>query len=41
MTGPAPTVSKTVDEFNHAPEDYQTALLKIVRSHAVNELHGT
>jgi ring-1,2-phenylacetyl-CoA epoxidase subunit PaaA len=40
MTSPAPTVLKTIDEFNRAPEDYQTAIRKIVRSHAVNELYG-
>jgi len=29
-----------VEAFNAAPEDYQTAVRKIVRSHAVNELYG-
>jgi ring-1,2-phenylacetyl-CoA epoxidase subunit PaaA len=40
VTSPAPTAVKTIDEFNRAPEDYQTAIRKIVRSHAVNELYG-
>jgi ring-1,2-phenylacetyl-CoA epoxidase subunit PaaA len=40
MTSPAPTAVKTIDEFNRAPEDYRTAIRKIVRSHAVNELYG-
>ena len=31
---------KTLDEFQHQPEEYQTAVRKIVRSHAVNELYG-
>ena len=31
---------KTVDEFHHQPEEYQTAVKKIVRSHAINELFG-
>jgi len=31
---------KTVDEFRQQPEDYQTAVRKIVRSHALNELYG-
>jgi ring-1,2-phenylacetyl-CoA epoxidase subunit PaaA len=29
-----------VEAFNEAPEDYQVAVRKIVRSHAVNELYG-
>ncbi|HKF73517.1 MAG TPA: Phenylacetic acid catabolic protein [Stellaceae bacterium] len=31
---------KSVQELKGAPEEYQTALRKIVRSHAVNELYG-
>ncbi len=31
---------KTVEELNGAPPDYRTAVRKIVRSHAVNELYG-
>ncbi len=31
---------KTVQELKSAPEEYQLALRKIVRSHAVNELYG-
>jgi ring-1,2-phenylacetyl-CoA epoxidase subunit PaaA len=31
---------KTVDELKNAPADYQTAVRKIVRSHAINELYG-
>lgn len=31
---------KTVKELETAPEEYRTALRKIVRSHAVNELYG-
>jgi ring-1,2-phenylacetyl-CoA epoxidase subunit PaaA len=31
---------KSVQELNGAPEEYRTALRKIVRSHAVNELYG-
>jgi ring-1,2-phenylacetyl-CoA epoxidase subunit PaaA len=31
---------KTAEELKHAPEEYQTAIRKIVRSHAVNELYG-
>ncbi|HUN47998.1 MAG TPA: Phenylacetic acid catabolic protein [Stellaceae bacterium] len=38
MTAPAPV--KTVKELESAPEEYRTALRKIVRSHAVNELYG-
>ena len=36
---PAKTVSN-VEAFNAASEDYQSAVRKIVRSHAVNELYG-
>jgi ring-1,2-phenylacetyl-CoA epoxidase subunit PaaA len=31
---------KTIDEFRQQPEEYQTAVRKIVRSHALNELYG-
>lgn len=31
---------KTVQELKAAPQDYQLAVRKIVRSHAVNELYG-
>jgi ring-1,2-phenylacetyl-CoA epoxidase subunit PaaA len=31
---------KTVEELKHAPDEYRTAIRKIVRSHAVNELYG-
>ena len=31
---------KTVEEFRHQPQEYQTAVKKIVRSHALNELYG-
>src|SRR3954471_2551309 len=34
-----PTV-KTVDEFSEHPQEYQSAIRKIVVSHAVNELYG-
>jgi ring-1,2-phenylacetyl-CoA epoxidase subunit PaaA len=33
-------IVKTVEEFKQEPEDYQTAVKKIVRSHALNELYG-
>jgi ring-1,2-phenylacetyl-CoA epoxidase subunit PaaA len=35
---PAPV--KSVDELKDRPAEYQTAVRKIVRSHAVNELYG-
>src|SRR4051812_45262697 len=31
---------KTVDEFKQQPDEYQSAVRKIVRSHALNELYG-
>jgi len=31
---------KTVEEFKQQPEEYQTAVKKIVRSHSINELYG-
>ncbi|HUK00426.1 MAG TPA: Phenylacetic acid catabolic protein [Stellaceae bacterium] len=36
---PVKTVAN-IEAFNDAPEDYRTAVRKIVRSHAVNELYG-
>jgi len=35
----APVV-KTVEEFHEQPEEYQEAIKKLVRSHAINELYG-
>lgn len=32
---------KTVEEFRAQPEEYQTAIKKIVISHAINELYGS
>ena len=40
MTPAALNPIKTVDELKTSPNDYQMALRKIVRSHAVNELYG-
>ena len=40
MTTPQTTQVTNVAEFKAAPEEYQTAVRKIVRSHAVNELYG-
>lgn len=37
---PETTQVTNVTEFKMAPEEYQTAVRKIVRSHAVNELYG-
>jgi len=31
---------KTIEEFNKQPAEYQDAVRKIVRSHAINELYG-
>jgi ring-1,2-phenylacetyl-CoA epoxidase subunit PaaA len=31
---------KTIEEFRQQPEEYQVAVRKIVRSHALNELYG-
>ena len=31
---------KTIEEFRRQPDEYQTAVRKIVRSHALNELYG-
>jgi ring-1,2-phenylacetyl-CoA epoxidase subunit PaaA len=39
-TAAPPAPIKTVDELKTAAPDYQLALRKIVRSHAVNELYG-
>ena len=33
-------IVKTIEEFRNQPEEYQTAVRKIVRSHALNELYG-
>ena len=33
-------IVKTVEEFRQQPQDYQLAVRKIVRSHALNELYG-
>ncbi|MGE0254709.1 MAG: Phenylacetic acid catabolic protein [Alphaproteobacteria bacterium] len=33
-------VVRTVEEFDVQPEEYRTAIRKIVRSHAINELYG-
>jgi len=35
----APVV-KSVEEFHEQPEEFQTAVKKLVRSHAINELYG-
>jgi len=40
MTTAVPATIKTAEELSQAPADYQTAIRKIVRSHAVNELYG-
>src|SRR5215471_3695305 len=40
MTSVASGPVKTVDELKSTSADYQTAVRKIVRSHAVNELYG-
>src|SRR5690348_3473038 len=40
MTSAASGPVKTVDELKSTSVDYQTAVRKIVRSHAVNELYG-
>ena len=40
MSTAVPTPIRTVDELRNAPSDYRTAIRKIVRSHAVNELYG-
>jgi ring-1,2-phenylacetyl-CoA epoxidase subunit PaaA len=40
MSTAAPAPIRTVDELSSAPSDYRTAIRKIVRSHAVNELYG-
>ena len=31
---------KTCEELTNYPEEYRQAIIKIVRSHAVNELYG-
>src|SRR5258708_26485588 len=40
MTTAVPATIKTAEELSQAPADYQTAIRKIVRSHAINELYG-
>src|SRR5260370_929968 len=40
MTTAVPATIKTAEELSQAPADYQTAIRKIARSHAVNELYG-
>lgn len=40
MASASPTQVRTIDEFERQPDDYKTAVRKIVRSHAVNELYG-
>ena len=40
MTATEQIQVKTVDEFNHQPDEYKDAVRKIVRSHAINELYG-
>lgn len=40
MNATAAAPIKSVDALKSAPEDYQLAVRKIVRSHAVNELYG-
>jgi ring-1,2-phenylacetyl-CoA epoxidase subunit PaaA len=40
MTSAAPDPIKTAEELREASPEYQTAIRKIVRSHAVNELYG-
>jgi ring-1,2-phenylacetyl-CoA epoxidase subunit PaaA len=40
MTSAAPDPIKTAEELSRASAEYQTAIRKIVRSHAVNELYG-
>jgi ring-1,2-phenylacetyl-CoA epoxidase subunit PaaA len=40
MTSAAPDPIKTAEELSRASAEYQTAVRKIVRSHAVNELYG-
>ncbi len=40
MSGPQHPVVKTVEEFNRQDEEYKTAVRKVVRSHAINELYG-
>jgi ring-1,2-phenylacetyl-CoA epoxidase subunit PaaA len=40
MTPSAQAPVKTIEELKETSEDYQTAVRKIVRSHAINELYG-
>jgi ring-1,2-phenylacetyl-CoA epoxidase subunit PaaA len=41
MANAAKLEVKTIEEFKHQPEEYRTAVKKIVLSHAVNELYGS
>jgi ring-1,2-phenylacetyl-CoA epoxidase subunit PaaA len=41
MSGKGKLEIKTIEEFKNQPEEYQTAVKKIVQSHAVNELYGS
>ncbi|GEQ98882.1 hypothetical protein JCM17844_25190 [Iodidimonas gelatinilytica] len=34
------TAVKTIEDFDAQPEEYKTAIKKLVRSHAINELYG-
>lgn len=36
MSDPTIPVVRTVEEFDAQPEEYRTAIRKIVRSHAIN-----
>lgn len=40
MTAASQAQVRDEQEFQHQPEEYKTAVRKIVRSHAVNELYG-
>jgi ring-1,2-phenylacetyl-CoA epoxidase subunit PaaA len=41
MTDPNVPQIANIEEFKHAPAEYQEACKKIVISHAINELHGS
>ena len=41
MAVPEKLQVKTVEEFFQQPDEYRTAVRKIVRSHAINELYGS
>lgn len=40
MSETTPPIVKTVEEFAEQPEEFKTAIKKLVRSHAINELYG-